>query len=78
MPCLRVPVGFIRANYAVMQHATVQWQTVSSGVHMCVSSSKRKESHFGNPGVGIGQFISFVIYLDSFYEMIHKCFNFLM
>ena len=47
-------------------------------VYVCVSSSKQKESHFGNPSVGIGQFIAFVIYLDSFYEIIHKCFNFLM
>ena len=78
MPSLPVPVGFGRANYAVTQHATGQWQTVSSGVHVCVSSSKQKESHLGNPGIGIGQFIAFVIYLDPFYEIIHKCFNFLM
>ena len=78
MPSSPVAVGFGRANYAVMRHATGQWQTVSSGVHVCVSSSKQKESHFGNPGVGIGQFIAFVIYLDSFYEIIHKCFNFLV
>ena len=75
---LPVPVGFGRANYAVTQHATGQWQTVSTGVHVCVSSSKQKESHLGNPGVGIGQFIAFVIYRDSFYEIIHKCFNFSM
>ena len=78
MPSMPVHVGFGRANYAVTQHATGQWQTVSSGVHVCVSSSKQKESHFGNPDVGIGQFIAFVIYVDSFYEIIHKCFNFLM
>ena len=47
MPSLSVPVGFGRANYSVTQHATGQWQTVSSGVHVCVSSSKQKESHFG-------------------------------
>ena len=28
--------------------------------------------------VGIGQFIAFVINLDSFYEIMHKSFNFLM
>ena len=79
MPSLPVPVGFGRANYAVTQHATGQWQTVSSGVtYVFVSSSKQKESHFGNPGIGIGQCIAFVIYLNSFYEIIHKCFNFLM
>ena len=60
------------------QTTTGQWQMVYSGVHVCVSSSKEKESHFGNPGVRIGQFIAFMIYLDSFYEIIHKCFNFLM
>ena len=59
-------------------HATGQWQTVSSGVHVCVLVHQNIESHLGNPGIRIGQFIAFVIYLDSFYEIIHKCFNFLM
>ena len=45
---------------------------------MCVLVHENRKSHFEYPGVGIGQFIAFVIYLYSFYEIIHKCFNFLM
>ena len=52
---------------------------VSSGVHVCLLVyQKQKEGHLGNTGVGIGQFIAFAIYLDSFYIIIHLCFNFLM
>ena len=36
MLSLPVPVGFGRANCPVTQHATRQWQTVSSGLHVCL------------------------------------------
>ena len=62
-------------------HATCD-RRVATGclwcTHVFVSLLKQKESHLGNPGVVIGQFIEFGIYLDSFYIMIHLCFNFCM
>ena len=54
-------------------HATCD-RRVADGFLWCtrvfVSLSKQKESHLGNPGVGIGQFNEFAIYLYSYYIMI--------
>ena len=44
MPSLAVPVGFGRANCAVTQQATGPWQTVSSGVHVCLLVHQNRES----------------------------------
>ena len=73
MPSLPVPVGFGRANMRPDSGRRLPL------VYMCVLvHQNRKIVIWGTQALELVSFFAFVIYLDSFYEIIHKCFNFVM
>ena len=45
-------------------------------VFVSLLKTERDVSHLGNPGVGIGQFIAFAIYYDTFYIIMELFFEF--